>query len=107
MAFVALATNPADAAKTYIFYVLMNPDKLGKPGFRAQITWVSWFLESSEPSSMVLFLWKRTQKTQLKPGILFVLMNPARLGKAVSSTRLALVTCSLGSPQVSWVLEPS
>ena len=52
MAFVALATNPANAAKTYIFYVLMNPDKLGKPGFRAQITWVSWFLESSEPSSM-------------------------------------------------------
>ena len=31
---------------------------------------------------MVLLLWQQTQQTQLKPGFLFALMNPAKLGKA-------------------------
>ena len=35
---------------------------------------------------------------QLKPGFLFVLMNPAKLGKLGSWTQLTWVTCSLGSP---------
>ena len=29
----------------------MNPAKLGKLGSRTQVTWVSWVLEFSEPSS--------------------------------------------------------
>ena len=44
---------------------------------------------------------QRTQQTQLKPGFLFVLMNPAKLGKLGSRTQLTWVTCLLGSPRLA------
>ena len=46
-------------------------------------------------------LLQQTQQTQLKPGFLFVLMNPAKLGKLGSRTQLTWVTCSLGSPRLA------
>ena len=44
---------------------------------------------------------QRTQQTQLKPGFLFVLMNPAKLGKLGSRTQLTWVTWLLGSPRLA------
>ena len=79
----------------------MNPAKLGKLGFWTQVTWVSWVLEPSETSSKGFVALEQTQQTQLKPGFLFVLMNPAKLGKLGSRTHLAWVTCSLGSVRLA------
>ena len=53
------------------------------------------------PALRVLLLWQWTQQTQLKPGFLFVLMNPAKLGKLGSRTQLTWVTYSLGSPRLA------
>ena len=63
------------------------------------------------PALRVWLLWQRAQQTQLKPGFLFVLMNPAKLGKLGSRTQLTWVTYSLGlepsqNPGLTWV-EPS
>ena len=57
------------------------------------VTWVSWVLEPSEPSSKVLLLWQRTQQTQLKPGFLFLLMKPAKLGKLGLEPIQATIEC--------------
>ena len=55
----------------------MNPAKLG----------ISLVPESSKPSSLgFVALATNPANPQLKPGLLFVLMNPAKLGKLGSSS---------------------
>ena len=44
--FVALATNPANPAKTWLLFVLMKPVRLDKSGSSAQLTWVTYSLGS-------------------------------------------------------------
>ena len=85
----------------------MKPAKLGNLGYLGSKTQVSWVLEYSEPSSKVLLLWQQTQQTQLKPGFLFILMNPAKLGKLSFQTQLTWVTCSLGSPRLAGFWNPA
>ena len=63
----------------------MKPAQLGKLDFRTQVTWVSWVLKPNEPSSMGFAAFA---KTQLKPGFLIVLMNPAKLGYLSLRTQL-------------------
>ena len=101
--FCYFANEPSKPSQNLALDVLMNPAELGKLGFWTQVTLVSWVLEPSEPSSKVLLLWQWTQQTQLRPGFLFVLMNPAKLGKLDSRTQLTWVTCSLSSRRLAGV----
>ena len=60
----------------------MNPAKLGKLGSWTQVNWVSWVLEPAVNLALsVLLLWQQTQQTQLIPGLLLFLTDPAKLGK--------------------------
>ena len=71
----------------------MNPAKMGKLGSRTQVTWVSYVLEHSEPSSKGFVALATNPANSAKTWLLFVLMNPVRLDKAGSRAQLTWVTC--------------
>ena len=100
LGFVALALKPANPA----FNVLMNPaklGKLGKLGFWTQVILVSWVLEPSEPSSKSFVALPTNPASPAKTWLFICLMNPAKLSKLGSRTRLTWVTCSLGSARLT------
>ena len=61
MGFVALPKTPANPARTWIFFVLINPEKLGNVGFRIQLTWFTCCL-----CSLRLAVFQNAAKTQIE-----------------------------------------